>query len=227
MDLVMATSRGKGLAPLLRNDSLKIPIIVEPHGGAFIEDLTNMAVDIIDRSHFKPKDIHVYYIAGLPDITVKEKGPHYQEVIFNESPEEATSRVSGIIANAEQAIKDMGAVPCFSTIAPMSLRSWNNFCLDNHRTSHLLHFRHYPDMQDLLIEATIAINQYIFSVNISNNMMTPRLGETILHKQNSHKKHRIRYGRLDKDGVHLIDQTKYMWADIFLESSIKNRIAHH
>ena len=224
----MATSRGYGIAPLIENPNLNIPIVVEPTGGAYIRELTDKAVHIIQHSNLNPENIHVYFIAGLPDLTIKLKDRRYQyhEVIFPESPEQATQRLIETLHNDEGRIKSLGAKPCFATIAPMSISSWNNHCLDHHKTAHLIHHQQYEDMQDLLIQATIDINHHIIELNINNNMFTPKLGETIVHKQNSHKQHRIRYGRLDKDGVHLTEQTNYMWANIFLESSKRNRSYH-
>lgn len=146
----------------------------------------------------------------------------YDEVIFNESPIVAIARMTNVIDSIASVVKEAGAKPCFATIVPASISSWNNTRLAQHKTSHLLHHRHYPHMQANMIKTILAVNQHITSVNISNNMSTPFLADTII-KFNNPKPPRIIYSRLEDDGVHPTVELKASWADIISETIRRNR----
>ena len=222
MDLIMATSRGAGIAPHIQNHHLSRPIIVDTHKGAFISSLADIACNILEDSPFNPSNPpYIYFVAGLPDITHKEQGPHYQEFIFIESPQEAVDRVMTIISNAQIQILNANAIPIFATIAPMSLQTWNFERLHQHKTSYLLHSHQYEDMQELLIDTTIEINKQIIEIHNVLNMHTPKLGEEIIHKPSAKRSHRTRYGRL-VDGVHLCPESNLAWAETLLDTINRN-----
>ena len=116
----MCTSRGKGLEDALY--SLPENPIINPHfivrPGTPILDLTREAENIITHSSTPNSLIHVYFIAGLIDITEKIKDHIYEEVIFNESPESAPPRVMSLIYQSSKSILKTGATPCYATITP-------------------------------------------------------------------------------------------------------------
>ena len=204
------------------NHQLYRPIIVDTHKGTSISSLADIACNILEDSPFNPSNPPcVYFVAGLPDITHKEQGPYYQEIIFIETPQEAVDRVMTLLSNAQIKILNANAIPIFSTIAPMSLQTWNSVRLQQQKTSHLLHSHQYEDMQELLIDTTIAINKQIIEINSIVNMHTPKLGEEIIHKPGANRSHRTRYGRL-VDGVHLCPESNLAWADTLLDTIIRN-----
>ena len=85
MDLVMATSHGKGLS---EEFSLKIPTstpIFSTHPGRSLSFLTDKAIEIITNSPYPTHKIHVYFISGLIDLSEKITDIHYKEFICNDS----------------------------------------------------------------------------------------------------------------------------------------------
>lgn len=143
----------------------------------------------------------------------------YQEVIFSEPPDATHNRVTKIIRHAESIIKQNNAIPVFSTVTPSSIKKWNRTRLHQHKTSYLLHFNKYEEMQDRLIEAIIKINQTIHSINSKNNVITPKLGQAILYKRRG--TWRKRYGKL-VDGVHPNNKIKAKWVMTMDEVMAKN-----
>ena len=82
-------------------------------------------MSIITTSSFDPLDIHVYFLAGFPDLTSMERKGNYQEVTFWETTQEACHRVLGEIEHAAEIIKNTGAKVCFATIIPGNIEKWN------------------------------------------------------------------------------------------------------
>ena len=70
MNLLMCTSRGKGVKPLVNQHSIVFDhIIIRP--GKSITTLAKEAIKIIHASPLNPSEIHVYFPAGLIDVTQK------------------------------------------------------------------------------------------------------------------------------------------------------------
>ena len=235
-NIIMATSRGFGVEPHLSSAHTR----VYSHPGQSLAFLTHKAVQHIhalQRTSTISQSIHVYFMAGLCDITYKDeipakqdrpkyyKGPLYQEVIYTETPKETLIRMKTQIANTAQQIKNAGAVPCFCTIPPCSISKWNNKRLSKHRTTHLLHHRQYKDMQGLLQHAITDINKHIVETNIQNDMFTPKIADTIIRKKSSKRSYRTYYTKL-RDGVHATTDTDREWGDIFKQAMQINRTPH-
>ena len=102
----------------------------------------------------------------------------------------------------------------------MSLENWNVHQLSIGRTSHLRHLHRYPTMQAKLVEAIMLVNQQIINLNVSNNMATPQLADTVISY--GHNGPRIHYGRFS-DGVHLKGSYSSKCGVKFMESLEKNR----
>ena len=217
MNIVVATSRGKGLHPLesLRNT------IVYYRGGAEIVTLADKAVDILADIHTTSMagPNFVYFVAGLPDVTTRTKRSFrladrvhkYEEVTFREKPHIACTRVMREYRKAEKTIIDNGAIPVFCTITPSSLYTWNHTRLSQGKTSHLEAYKEYDVMQKALIETISRINREICSINIRNNVATPKLDRAVIVRRprgnaNTH----IRYDKLP-DGVHLNKKLVKSW----------------
>ena len=101
-------------------------------------------------------------MAGLRDITFRDtyvefvdyrrrKKHMYKEVSFTEDNKHAVLRITNLIDNMEKELKLLGAKPCFMTIPPCSIETWNLHRLTIGRTTHLIHHRHNEDMQPNLI----------------------------------------------------------------------------
>ena len=164
-----------GRCPLqpARNPIINPDFIVRP--GTPILDLTWEAENIIAHSSTPNSLIHVYFIAGLIDITKKIEDHIYEKVIFNESFEPAPSCVMSLNYQSSKSISKTGATPCYATITPMHLNTWNEHRLNIHRTSYLLHHNHYDSMQTNLIKTITEINSLITELYISNHIQTQDL----------------------------------------------------
>ena len=123
----------------------------------------------------------------------------YEEVYFQEDPHDTRDRMKAIINKAAEDILSWGATPVFSTIVPMHIEKWNHVRLSQHKTTHLLQFHHYKDMQIALLQATIYTNRYIHELNNYHGVVTPSLAKNILYSRRG--KYRFRHSGLE-DGVH-------------------------
>ena len=130
-------------------------------------------------------------MAGLCDITYRNtyvefvdygrrKKHMYEEVSFTGDNKHAVLRITNPIDNMEKELKLLGAKPCFMTIPPCSIETWNLHRLTTGRTTHLSHHKHYEDMQPNLISVINEINKFIVSINSSNEMSTPFIANTII-----------------------------------------------
>ena len=237
MDIILASSRGKHeMQTLLRNLQPKpSQLKIHARGGAKLEHLIHDAIRLIKSSH-NPSQTHVYFMAGLCDITYRDIYPNhhdliryrthmYEEVIFIEDHTEAIARITNLIDNMSEEIKLMGAKPCFMTISPCSLVNWNLRRLNNGRTTHLIQHQHYEDMQQNLIKAIKDINHFIFATNTSNSMATPKLADDIIRSARPNKNLRVHYNRL-ADGTHATSETNQKRASKIINTIEENRTRH-
>ena len=236
MDLIVASSRGKNIGHHLINPNLSIPIKTYYKSSASITSLATMASQIILQYNKHPtQKVHVYFLAGLPDITSFERSSDgmYQEVVIWETAEEGSLRVIQTIREAEATVKELGAIPIFCTVAPMSLKTWNSKRLQQHKTTHLKHSQHYfgpsqdnphytYNMQITLGNAVTHINQNIYSINHHNGMYTPKIAEFIFKSPQANRAPRMRYNKF-VDGVHPDPLVTLCWAEEILGAIIHNR----
>ena len=204
MDAIFCSSRGGGLSePLLELHPYPSTVYLYSKGGGTLERLQHEAYSFLDNT-LEPTNCHIYFVAGLCDVTYKdtdcEWGGYYEEVFYCESPWETVQRLGKLIDQISAHTLFYGAKPCFSTIIPCHLKTWNNIRLNQGKTNFLLHSNQYDHMQELLNQAIFEINRYIISTNESNNMATPFLAKTVVEHRGT-KKPRVFYNRLP-DGVH-------------------------
>ena len=201
MDLVVATSCGRSLEHYFKH---RWSAHIIWRSGASIKSLVKEADEFLKHHRGNSRPHHVFFMAGLPDLTERKRGKSYEEVISEETPEEVPIRMKNTITSAQESIQDNhNAKTCFATITPISLETWNNHCLSTRRTS----FLKYESMQDNLIQATVGINKYIISSNDKNGMATPRLAKKIIKKSGKFRKTpRVYYAKLP-DGVHPNENT--------------------
>ena len=221
MDAIFASSRGRTLVePIVdwHPDCTKLMIWTIP--SAKLEELQYEAYDFLNTTS-DPTNCHIYFVAGLCDITVHERRGRYKEVYYIESIQNTIDRLKNLIDTINHGILILGAKPCFSTIIPSSLQDWNFTRLQQHKTTHLLHSHQYNDMQHLLNRAVIEINQHINTTNIDNKMQTPQLADTIITKRRTSPP-RFHYNRL-ADGVHPTKELSTVWANCLKKIISNNR----
>ena len=200
---IFASSRGRDLQAGL--DRGKSWVYVRP--GARLAQLTNTAEYVIGVANkSKRMSGHAYFLAGIPDLTIKiaEKKERYQEVIFMGSVPESVPKMEADLVATSDKIKLMGWKPVFCPIVPMSLKDWNS----PDRTSYLIHYHQYPDMQALLEKTIIAVNHIIRAINKSNHVYTPNIQKQIIKVDHGH--YSFRYNRLH-DGCHPSEQLVENW----------------
>ena len=154
--------------------------------------LTQLAIPHIHRiRHTTSKPIHVYFLAGLCDVTRKDTDKaqkrgkwvgHYEEVTYTEATQHTVTRMRAQMQNTTSQIKEAGVIPCSCTIAPCHISTWNHHRLEYRRTTHLIHHNHYDDMQEQLHKTIAEINGHIVGQNRENNMFTLQKKE---QKQNT------------------------------------------
>ena len=237
MDVILATSRGKAPLESLIRENLNCPdqLYVEARPGAQMGILEDRARELLRTMDCDAtQEHHVYIMAGLCDMTTRIKDHYfdprgrrsiYEEWIFPESPAQAVPRLAATIDSIITIIKSQNARPCIMTIAPMSLVSWNNIRLNQHKTTHLIHHNQYSDMQHHLNQTTLQINKYIIQRNKENNMITPKIATYIIQNPGKGKPHRFHYSRL-QDGVHPKECVVQKWAD-HISSTINTNRANH
>ena len=231
MDAIFASSRGKHMRPIMdKQHPNPKHLFISAKSGATLEDLGRTAEAYVKKSSH-PQRCHIYFMAGLCDVTYRDWDPDYSsnetydEVIFNESPHQAFIRLRHTINYISNRITSLGAKPCFATIVPSSLKTWNNIRLEQNKTAFLIHHNHYDDMQTNMIKAILQINQHISAINQSNQMITPYIAETVITACKKPKPPRIHYNRLE-DGVHPSDELREKWVDRIVTAIKKNRKRH-
>ena len=223
MNIIVATSRGRGLSALEQRQDTVMSITP----GGETEDLVQTAIKELEKLQPADTPHRVYFVSGLPDVTTKLKRRFYlhgklrkyQEVIFPESPTEAHDRVMGLICQAEADIRRHHAIPVFTTITPSSLIKWNLHRLHGQFTTHLNYRGQYHHMQDNLHKAVQELNRSIHILNSSNGVVTPKLAQHIMYTRRGHW--RYRYGKL-VDGVHGTKKTNEAWTKIMTDVMDKN-----
>ena len=230
MDDVIASSRGKEMKVRLRN----------LHPDRYCLKSTAKSAlrlqDILDNldSFLKPIKPHqmntcnIYLIAGLCDVTYRDldedyyPNTPYDEVLFNETPDQAFQRVSSLIVELTSKIAERGATPVIATIVPSSLSQWNFIRLKQHKTAFLMHHKHYDSMQLNMVRTIHRLNKFILGVNNSYQMSTPMLACTVM-KNVPGKDPRVHYGMLGEDGVHPTDDLRDLWAAKLIKAMRDNR----
>ena len=215
MNIIVVTSRGRGLREIM---SRRENTILSVHPGANLELLEDEALQLLDDVSDNT-DTHVYFVAGLPDVTQRLKRSFYLRGHYRKYDEvtmpdfDAEKITKDIVSKYESTavkIKKTNATPVFCTICPMSLATWNRRRLSQHRTAYLSKFPSYTPMQAKHEEVILKVNQSIHLLNRANNMNTPRLANPVIYRRKGQV--RCRYGKL-VDGVHPNRNLQKEWVD--------------
>ena len=231
MDIIIASSRGKGLEELIKKkhpspDNIKVFF----ESSASLTDITEEAKNIITRSS-SPENMHIYIIGGYCNLTEviqykihlnNGRRARYQEFVFQEDPESAVPRLTSLLQKTAEEIANKNALPILCTIPPSHLQTWNLKRLGQRMTCTLKLQHEYPDMQKNLINAIVDINKSIVGINKTHNTHTPKLADTILKKRGRGRAYHLYEKRLS-DGVHATPETRQLWADEILTAITKNR----
>ena len=236
MDIVLCSSRGReleedGLLHMRHANPHNLRLVMKP-GGTYRRLANKVRPLLVGMTEREKQECNIFLFAGLCDVTLKDQdedyypGVPYDEVLFNESPQEAYTRVVREIRYAEHTIQALGPKPIFCTIVPSSLQKLNTHRLKKGYTAFLMHYTHYDDMQHLLNQTIHTLNNKITEINLSNHVFTPRMGETILTNKSRNQSgtgKRIHYSRL-WDGCHPDENLVIEWADKLSHSIFKNRL---
>ena len=225
MELFVATSRGRELEPYYREENMEFWF----KGGSRLSGLEAKANQMLMRYHHEYPNI-VYFIGGIPDITIKIKDdPNYAEVVFTEDTTDAFNRICQRYIDISNNIRNNHAIPCFATITPMNIDTWNHYCLNQGFTSHLIHHNHYEDMTSLLNMTIVHLNSFIRDLNDFNNVETPRLGHYSYKKRGANREPRYLWYTL-RDGCHPTPETVELWKmelDLVVKTNRQRHPAHH
>ena len=212
--------------------NLKPTALLHVIPGGLLNELAEAAETILtDNTHLYEETLDtkpniVYVIGGLPDLTEKIRDRAYEEVIYNESTFTTTPKIIHTITTIADHIRHLNAIPCFATISPMSLDTWNNTRMQQGKTSYLLHHRQYPTMNYLLNETIMDINNEIMDINSGNNVITPNLAAQIIKKRGKDREHRIKYSKM-VDGCHPTKDIITKWIQDLDRVTKSNRYLHN
>ena len=205
--MIFDTSRGRHLDLHVKP---KNEAVVFFRSGAKITQLKAEACSKIQYYKRKYDIIHVYFLVGIPDITIKVSRGAYEETILTKSQEKFTTDLNDKILELTSAVKDKGCRVCVCTIAPLDIEKWNRHRLTIRKTTHLEHQAQYKEWQKTIERAIIQIDKFIIEINIANHMITPFVGDTAMTKKGSRvKKHYEKF----PDGLHPGDELIKIWGE--------------
>lgn len=188
--------------------------------GAKLKDLIGDAKQIVLREKGNTCISQIYICGGINNMTKKLKGPHYEELVYNDNFH-LQSVVDDIISFSKfMAVHGIKIV--FATIAPMNLLTWNTCRKQQHKTTILKCLDNYQSMQRQLQQSVIELNNKIVEINRENRVVTPFLEKPIVQCV-SRGRRRYYYHRL-VDGLHATAETKHKWKNIISKTIEKNLI---
>ena len=231
MNIVVATSRGKAVFPLLEksNRSNNIPSRLYFYPGAKYTHLTTETLRIIENERTPNTNIHVYILGGLPDLTKRLKNnptqPKYEEVIMEGNAKTNTERIMKEITTMYDKISRTGAKIIICPIVPSNISKWNYTRLTQHKTLSLKQFGLYPEMQHTLHQTVTQVNKEVTILNSSHNLRTPFINRSVITSfkvtENQTPKYKFSYNNF-QDGVHPNRLLAQIWCDKLSESISKN-----
>ena len=101
MDIIVATSRGRSLA---RHFKYQWSATLIWRKGATIEQLANEADKTLKKHRGNLKPHHVFFVAGLPDLTTMIRDGKYEETILIGEVNQVVTRLMEAITSAHDFI---------------------------------------------------------------------------------------------------------------------------
>ena len=117
MNIIVSSSRGRAVEPYFRKAyTHHSPYKFVTIPGGKIESLTEIAIELISKLSPDTKPVHIYYLAGIPDITtiLADRRNHYEEVVFNGEPQSAINHMSSLIILTHELISSHNAKAIFA-----------------------------------------------------------------------------------------------------------------
>lgn len=191
MNVVVGDSRAKAL---IRHKHLGGIVDIWAKPGARFKDMGSMVNEHYFLHHggqpLYDDCTHYYILGGICEVAQKLKSnkDKYEEVICSETPNQIVERIKHSILELHTQIKDLGAVPIFSTICPMNLIQWNMLRHAQNKTTRLEFTKHYDEMQTSLNESITLINEFIINLNTSSKVKTPMTHRCVQHNRKNGKK---------------------------------------
>ena len=241
MDLIVGTSRAGPLVSILEDDSkdwraayYKHPEISSIKGavypGAKLKKVTTESIKLMRTlsAQEELRPVMIYMVCGMPDTTEMivdyYRGVRYEEVITTEPPQQTAQRVIEELEDSSRGLITAGAIPVFATVAPISFESWNTYRMNvKRRTSHLIHYKEYENMQEIHNTAVAEINSHIVFMNSRTGVNTPHLASYVLQKRGWGLAYRFRHKRL-YDGCHTCPFTTDKWVEEMISTITRNRV---
>ena len=118
----MATNRGRSLA---RYFKYRWSATLIWRKGATIEQLTNKADKTLKEHRRNLKPHHMFFVAGLPDLTTMLRGRKYEETILIKVNQVVTRLMEAITSAHDFITTNHNAKTAFATITPCSPKTWN------------------------------------------------------------------------------------------------------
>ena len=156
---------------------------------------------------------------------VREK--NYEEVIFNGEPEHIAETLKLQVLDLISSLKSVpNTYVVISPVIPSNIAKWNQIRLSQGKTYILKHTEKYNKWQVQLQETVIIANKYITEINITNNLITPRIQRPVMmsRKLKAHQtKNSYKFSYiLFSDGVHPNLHLKNKIAEILAKSITEN-----
>ena len=219
MNLVVASSRGGGLQPLLPKGTF---VSVNP--GAGFKVLCERALELLPSPRSQQGMTHVYIVGGACDVTERKQSHRYKEYVLYDSAESVIERMKQDILSCHSKISSHGVLVIFATIPKFNLETYNNSLLQRNKTTALYHTEHYQEMQDRINNVLNEINNFICETNRKHRVSIPFLHTTIMKRRGNKKRaYYIYLWHLLYDGLHATDELKTLWAASLKAAIKKNR----
>lgn len=199
MNYLIGDSRVRGVKQFL--STVHVNEVCTRPGGK-IEQMYQLVDELTYLHHgINNERAHFYIWVGICNLTKREKGMGYEEVIFS-SEAAVISRVRWVeeLSKLAKYIRNQYGSPIFVPIYPMELSKWNYHRLNSNKTKFLLHTEKYTEMQkDLEIEVNF-FNKQIVALKNENGVRTPMVNKDFFHSRGKGRT-TPRYGELP-DGCH-------------------------
>lgn len=215
--LLLCDSRGLGLKDALAEHMTDIEYKVLAYPGAPIGKVISYSKNYI----IKYKPTHVYNLAGICDVTIKETG---KVRLARDDIESASAYIESEICEAENDVASLVEHELKYIHAPitgMYIAAYNSRkSKKRKRGAETPEVKEtassdgekveYTEEQNQLNDIIIATNKKIAAFNERNKMETPWTS-SIIHKSDSNG-FRHEYRKLKPDGCHLTEEVRNFWA---------------
>lgn len=221
MNTIVATSRGKVVREFFEKNKGGICGEFYFYPGAKYARLATEANKIVSCHSQNSKPLTIYFMGGLPDITVmkRDKRDNYEEVIMEGNCKNIIQNIMSEITHIHHNLSQSNTKSVFCPIIPSNIEKWNSKRLAQGKTRRLKFSNNYINMQKELHTTIIDLNREIIAFNKHNSLATPFITiKTIISLPPNPKKSTPRYKFSFvnfPDGVHF---------NVFLAKIVANQL---